>query len=378
MSHSTASSTITNDTSTSLSHQHHNNESIYYEIISIVPSAAKPMTDNDALYLNQIVKLTDKLDDEDVSTHRFDQIQHEDEQPKMSGNRLSSLNSILQNSQKAASASSSSHAATAGDGATTAAAAAAVSISNNHTTIKQLSRNSSTFSSKSHYSMRSSMTKGTGGGGIGGVGCAGSVSLSIATAGHFKPTNPSQHTSHTHHSKEQEIINQQNINNHPIDRYSIESTSNASIYSLNLNYANVKEPVIIRGAGNITIFGVCNKFNEQFPTQLNAKLAPEEFRDTIKQINNILSRELANSFRWLVFGSIFCCCTMGISLLPVIFMNKKAKLSINKLLDIENQRLYLKLGLKWKLTKMKCNSNSLNEYVLLIEILPTIMLYQPD
>ena len=118
------------------------------------------------------------------------------------------------------------------------------------------------------------------------------ISKSIATAGHFKPTNPSQHTSHTHHSKEQEIINQQNINNHPIDRYSIESTSNASIYSLNLNYANVKEPVIIRGAGNITIFGVCNKFNEQFPTQLNAKLAPEEFRDTIKQINNILSRGL--------------------------------------------------------------------------------------
>ncbi len=256
------------------------NESIYYEIINIEPSNKPAMTD-DTHYLNQIVKEFDSEEAFAQSEQRFDQIQREDDDLMSSkiNNRLSSLNSILQNSQKAASISH-----------TDAMASTSNNISNNHSTIKQLSRNSSTFSSKSHYSMRSSMTKGTGGGGIGGmgnVGCAGSVSLSIATTGHFK-TNPSQHTSSN--SKEQEIINQQNINNHPIDRYSIESTSNASIYSLNLNYANVKEPVIIRGAGNITIFGVCNKFNEQFPSQLNAKLAPEEFRDTIKQINNLLSK----------------------------------------------------------------------------------------
>lgn len=155
----------------------------------------------------------------------------------------------------------------------------------------------------------------------------------------------------------------------------IATTTNNNSY---LNGVIVKDPVLIRGAGNITIFGVSNRFSEQFPTQLNAKLAPEEFKDTIKQINNILNKELANSLKWLVFGSIFCCCTLGCSLLPVIFMNKKARLSINKLLEMENQRLYLKLGLKWRLAKVKCNSNTLLEYVLLIEFLPTILLYQPD
>lgn len=187
------------------------------------------------------------------------------------------------------------------------------------------------------------------------------------------------------------------------DTISVTSTSNRSIYSFNriatvthidtnnirtsisptddssnVTIIETKEPVVIRGAGNITIFGVSNKFNETFPTQLYAKLAPEEFKDTIKQINSILSRELANSFRWLVFGSVFCCCTLGCSLFPVIFINKKARLSINKFLSIENARLYLKLGLKWRLAKIKCNSNSLMEYVLLIEFLPTILLYQPD
>lgn len=332
-----------------MNHLNTASEGIYYEIVNIEPSSnTKMSTVDEALYLNQIIKLDDDLNEQQFNSKHFNDIT----------SRLNSLNSILHDQKVVATCSYSDDAAIA---------PASTTNQNN----KQLSRNSSTFSSKSHFSMRSSMTKGTGGGGncYGTSAGAGSVSLSIAT-GHIKTSNII--------SKEQEIINQQNINNNPIDRYSIESTSNVSIYSLNLNYCNIKDPIIIRGAGNITIFGVCNKFNEQFPTQLNAKLAPEEFRDTIKQINNVLSKELANSFRWLVFGSIFCCCTLGISLLPVIFMNKKAKLSINKFLDIENQRLYLRLGLKWKLTKMKCNSNSLTEYVLMIEILPTILLYQPD
>lgn len=170
------------------------------------------------------------------------------------------------------------------------------------------------------------------------------------------------------------------LNNISLLNLSINTTNNPPPQTDNsyLNNIILKDPVLIRGAGNITIFGVSNRFSEQFPTQLNAKLAPEEFKDTIKQINLILNKELANSLKWLIFGSIFCCCTLGCSLLPVIFMNKKARLSINKLLDMENQRLYLKLGLKWRLAKVKCNSNALLEYVLLIEFLPTIILYQPD
>lgn len=369
------------------------NEGIYYEIVNIETPAMSMNTtastnqlDQDTSFLNQIVKLD--IDDLSSADQRFDT--NDDLVTR------SRLNSISQ--QQKASCSSYFDAAIASTSSTTTTNNFNINCNNsNHNNNsnlvnKQLSRNnSSTFSSKSHYSMRSSMTKGTGGGGGGGGGGisgasginAGSVSLSITTASNYRPNLRNS-------SKEQEIISQQQQQHqhqqqdeqqqqqNQIDRYSIESTSNLSIYSLSLNYTNVKEPIIIRGAGNITIFGVCNKFNEQFPSQLNAKLAPEEFNDTIKQINQVLSKELANSFRWLVFGSIFCCCTLGISLLPVIFMNKKAKLSINKLLDIENQRLYLKLGLKWKLTKMKCNSNSLTEYVLLIEILPTILLYQPD
>lgn len=269
------------------------------------------------------------------------------------------------------------------------------SLNNSLCTSKtKLSRNnSSTFSSKSHYSVRSSALVKTS--------ANESLNDSIVNPLSIKRiVNLNQQASGLN-SIDYTGVTSTNPQGRPstFDTVSATSTSNRSIYSFNRianvnnsntrntsisgvedlsNVIEVRDPVIIRGAGNITIFGVSNKFNEAFPSQLYAKLAPEEFRDTIKQINNILSRELANSFRWLVFGSVFCCCTLGCSLFPVIFINKKARLSINKFLSIENQRLYLKLGLKWKLAKIKCNSNSLMEYVLLIEFLPTVLLYHPD
>ena len=275
---------------------------------------------------------------------------------------------------------------------------------------QELSRQSSSFSSKSRYSLRSSnkdvvYSAGTGAGTSMG-GNNGSISLSLAPLSKKldSSVNSNQNnilndvaivsagnTANNNNNIESSNRNNNNNTTNLYDTRSLNSSSSPSVYSLNnrnsqtsnpnnsyLNGIIVRDPIFIRGAGNLTIFGVSNRFSEQFPSQLNAKLAPEEFRDTIKQVNNILNKELANSFRWLVFGSIFCCCTLGCSLLPVIFMNKKAKLSINKLLDMENQRLYLKLGLKWRLTKIKCNSNALLEYVILIEFLPTILLYQPD
>lgn len=249
-----------------------------------------------------------------------------------------------------------------------------------------LTRNNSTYSSKSHNSMRSGVLVKS---------AAESLNDSIVNPLSLKRLVSFNHQANLN-SIDYTVINTTNAQSRQHDDASSTSTTNRSAYSFNRianitsrhaslsntdntsNIVEVRDPVIIRGAGNITIFGVSNKFNEQFPSQLYSKLAPEEFRDTIKQINSILNRKLANSFRWLVFGSIFCCCTLGCSLFPVIFINKKARLSINKFLQIENQRLYLKLGLKWRLAKIKCNSNSLMEYVLLIEFLPTVMLYHPD
>lgn len=53
---------------------------------------------------------------------------------------------------------------------------------------------------------------------------------------------------------------------------------------------------------------------------------------------------------------------------------------INKLLDWENNNLYHKLGLRFSLKRMNCdnNSNSMLEYVLLLEFLPKIAIYRPD
>lgn len=46
---------------------------------------------------------------------------------------------------------------------------------------------------------------------------------------------------------------------------------------------------------------------------------------------------------------------------------------------MENSRLYNKLGLNWRLSKQPSHTNhSFMEYVLVIDFLPKMHIYQPD
>jgi len=140
------------------------------------------------------------------------------------------------------------------------------------------------------------------------------------------------------------------------------------------------DPIIVRGVGEVTIFGLSNRFNTEFPPQLISKIAPEEYTATISRVNSILRKNLSISVKWLCFGCVCCCCSLGLSMWPVICLSKMTKSRINKLLDWENTNLYNKLGLRWSLKRMNCdnNMNSMLEYVLLLEFLPKIAIYRPD
>jgi hypothetical protein len=86
----------------------------------------------------------------------------------------------------------------------------------------------------------------------------------------------------------------------------------------------------------------------------------------------------SNLFFRLLCGCICCCCTIGLSLCPVLCLNKRSKNAVSKVLDWENARLYHKLGLHWSLTKQKCPNNAVQEYVLMIEFRPPLSLSHPD
>ncbi|XP_023244294.1 cysteine-rich hydrophobic domain-containing protein 2 [Centruroides vittatus] len=138
------------------------------------------------------------------------------------------------------------------------------------------------------------------------------------------------------------------------------------------------EPVVIRGAGNITVFGLSNRFDTEFPAALSAKVAPEEYKATITRINSVLRKTLPVNVKWLFCGCLCCCCTLGCSLWPVICLSKRTKHSIEKVLDWENSHLYHKLGLHWRLGKQRCDTNSMMEYVLYVEFLPKMPIHHPD
>ncbi|XP_006917099.1 cysteine-rich hydrophobic domain-containing protein 1 [Pteropus alecto] len=138
------------------------------------------------------------------------------------------------------------------------------------------------------------------------------------------------------------------------------------------------DPVLVRGAGHITVFGLSNKFDTEFPSVLTGKVAPEEFKTSIGRVNACLKKALPVNVKWLLCGCLCCCCTLGCSLWPVICLNKRTRRSVQKLLEWENNRLYHKLALHWKLTKRKCETSNMMEYVILIEFLPKYPIFRPD
>lgn len=140
----------------------------------------------------------------------------------------------------------------------------------------------------------------------------------------------------------------------------------------------VPDPIIIRGAGNMTVFGLSNRFSNEFPNGLVSRVAPEEFKETISRINSVLKKTLPVNVKWLFCGCLCCCCTLGCSLWPVICLSKRTQHSLDKLLEWENTYMYHKLGLHWRLSKQHSDSSSMMEFVILIEFLPKIPIYRPD
>lgn len=141
---------------------------------------------------------------------------------------------------------------------------------------------------------------------------------------------------------------------------------------------NIPEPVVIKGAGHLTVFGLSNRFDNEFPQALIGRIAPEEFRATVNRINTILKKMVPRNFKWLFVGCLCCCCTLGCSIWPVVYLNKRSKLVIRKAIEHENRQLYHKLGLHWKLSKERHGSGAMLQYVLLIEFIPKLPVYRPD
>uniref|UniRef100_A0A803V4R6 Cysteine rich hydrophobic domain 1 n=1 Tax=Ficedula albicollis TaxID=59894 RepID=A0A803V4R6_FICAL len=106
-------------------------------------------------------------------------------------------------------------------------------------------------------------------------------------------------------------------------------------------------------------FGLSNKFDTEFPSVLTGKVAPEEFKTSISRVNACLRKNLPVNVKWLLCGCLCCCCTLGCSLWPVVCLNKR-------------------LGLHWKLSKRKCETSNMMEYVILIEFLPKYPIFRPD
>jgi hypothetical protein len=62
--------------------------------------------------------------------------------------------------------------------------------------------------------------------------------------------------------------------------------------------SRLAEPIIIRGAGHITVFALNNKFDEEYPQALIHKISRDEYQETIRRVNMSLRKNVLNNFKW--------------------------------------------------------------------------------
>ena len=95
------------------------------------------------------------------------------------------------------------------------------------------------------------------------------------------------------------------------------------------------EPIIIRGNGNITLFGLSNGFTNTFPSSLLGRVSREEFESTISRINSLLKAQHSINAKLLILGCLCCCCSFGCSLLwPTLALSKRTRNALEKVILI--------------------------------------------
>lgn len=101
-------------------------------------------------------------------------------------------------------------------------------------------------------------------------------------------------------------------------------------------------------------FGLSSRFDTDFPASLTGKLAPEELEETIQRINFTLRRTMRGHGRWLMCGLLFCCCTFGCSLWPMICLNSRVRYSFT---NAVNKLVYYRLLVLQKKHQITKTSN---------------------
>lgn len=138
------------------------------------------------------------------------------------------------------------------------------------------------------------------------------------------------------------------------------------------------DPIIIRPNGNMTLFGVNNRFSMDMPAKLLSVVAPDEYKLTIKKINKILKQRMQLTFKIFLCSCLCCCCTCGLSLFPSIVMNNHTKEIVKEVLEQENERIYHKLGIHWSYSPHTYGPIPMVEYVIVINFLEKERIYCPD
>ncbi|KAL7670636.1 hypothetical protein ACOME3_005568 [Neoechinorhynchus agilis] len=138
-----------------------------------------------------------------------------------------------------------------------------------------------------------------------------------------------------------------------------------------------KDKIIIRGAGNGFISMFNDLFDEEYPIKLQGKISIHEFKRTVSAINGIICPYEQREDRSNQMCKDLCCClcTCGLS---AYIRNWKVKRKLIAFLNYENNGVYKKLGVEWKLIRSTGPNTVFKEWVIQVSFLPRSCIFSPD
>ncbi|KAI3382532.1 hypothetical protein SNEBB_010968 [Seison nebaliae] len=137
---------------------------------------------------------------------------------------------------------------------------------------------------------------------------------------------------------------------------------------------------IMENIGKINLISVNNQIDETYPPSLFNQISQDEYKESIKKINKILSSKKRFKIFCLSLATGCCLCTAGLTLLLGLLICRIEYDTLKRLLEKENKRLYRHLGFYWRLKRTTSSTMpaSLQQYSIILSTLPQLSVWQPD
>ncbi|KAL0491892.1 1 TM domain-containing transmembrane protein [Acrasis kona] len=117
----------------------------------------------------------------------------------------------------------------------------------------------------------------------------------------------------------------------------------------------------LKECGFSHVNGICNEYEFKYENFLNNYISPEDLKMEVDQLNKFLVKNMPSS-GLATFGLLCCCCSLGLSFLPLKARADKFERRVNQYVAEADLR-FKSRNLHWEILPHKASSQEVLSFV---------------